>query len=247
MTEFYAYIDESGDEGTGGKGTQWFAITALIASQEEATTLGYTYRKIKQRINLDIDKVLHWAELSHLRKKAVIRELTDSDFTFCSVLVDTHHPDIVETEPRLKGRRLYFYAFRQLVERISWYCDDKGGKVRLYPENKGGIRYDQLKGYLDYIQGQPDCQIRKGCILGVQPKAKSQSNLLQLADCVSGTIHNAVEFKYGLIEDSYLLALKDKIYRRGNKLFGYGIKFMPHKSSSIPQLLSGTYGWLNNL
>jgi hypothetical protein len=68
--------------------------------------------------------------------------------------------------------------------------------------------------------------------------------LLQLADCVSVAIHNAVEFKYGVIEDSYLLALKDKLYRRGSKVFGYGIKFMPHKSSLIPQALSGTYKWL---
>jgi hypothetical protein len=29
----YAYIDESGDDGIGGKGTKWFVITVLIASQ----------------------------------------------------------------------------------------------------------------------------------------------------------------------------------------------------------------------
>ena len=75
MTEFYAYIDESGDEGTGGKGTKWFVITALIASQDEATALGSTYHRLKQRIDLSADKVLHWAELSHPRKKAVIEEL----------------------------------------------------------------------------------------------------------------------------------------------------------------------------
>ena len=247
MTEFYAYIDESGDEGTGGKGTKWFVVSALIASQEEATALGYTYHRIKQRINLGSDKILHWSELSHLRKKAVVEELATHDFSIGSVLVDTQHPDIINTKPKLAGRRLYFYTFRRLVERITWYCDDNGGKVRLYPENKAGIRYDELNGYLSYIQSQPDCEIRKGCILGVNPKAKSQSNLLQLADCVCGAIQNAVEFKYGVIEDSYLLALQGKVYRRGGKVFGYGIKFMPHKSGLIPQLLSGTYNWLDSL
>ena len=59
--EMYAYIDESGDDGTGGKGTKWFVITALIANHEEATVLGYTYHRIKQRINLGADKVLHWS------------------------------------------------------------------------------------------------------------------------------------------------------------------------------------------
>jgi hypothetical protein len=243
--EMYAYIDESGDEGIGGKGTKWFVITALIASQEEATALGYTYHRIKQRINLGADKVLHWSELSHPRKKAVVEELANNDFSICSVLVDTQHQDIVNTS--LKGKRLYFYTFRRLVERITWYCDDKGYKVRIYAENKGGISYEELNVYLNYIQSQPDCEIRKGCILGVKPKAKPQSNLLQLADSVCGAVQNAVEYKYGVIEDSYLLALKDKLYRRDGKVFGYGIKFMPHKSTLIPQLLSGTYKWLNSI
>jgi len=243
----YAYIDESGDEGTGGKGTKWFVITALIANQEEATALGHSYHRIKQRINLSADKVLHWSELSHPRKKAVTEELVNNDFSICSVLVDTQHPDIVNTNPRLQGRRLYFYTFRRLVERITWYCDDKGYKVRLYPENKGGIKYEELNGYLDYIQSQPDCEIREDCILGVKPKAKSQSNLIQLADCVCGAAYNAVEYKYGVIEDSYLLMLKDKLYKRSGKVFSYGLKFMPHKSILIPQSLAGTYKWLNSI
>ena len=245
--EMYAYIYESGDEGTGGKGTKWFIITALIANQEEATALGYTYHRIKQRINLGADKVLHWSELNHPRKKAVAEELANNDFSICSVLVDTQHQDTVNTSPKLKGRRLYFYTFRRLVERITWYCDDKGCKVRLYPENKGGIKYEELNGYLEYIQSQPDCEIRAGCILSVKPKAKSQSNLIQLADCVCGAVYDAVEHKYGVIEDSYLLMLKNKLYRRSGKVFGYGLKFMPHKSALIPQLLTGTHKWLNSI
>ncbi len=45
-----------------------------------------------------------------------------------------------------------------------------------------GIKYEELSGYLNYIQGQSDCEIRKGCILAVKPKPEPQSNLLQLAD-----------------------------------------------------------------
>ncbi|MCK4273814.1 MAG: DUF3800 domain-containing protein [Dehalococcoidales bacterium] len=245
--EMYAYIDEAGDDGIGGKGTKWFVMTAVITNQEEASTLGYVYQRIRQRIDLKENKPLHWSEFSHLRKKAIIEELINSSFSFCSVLVDTQHPDIVNTSPKLGGRRLYFYTFRRLVERLTWYCDDRGYKVRLYPENKAGIKYEELKGYLDYIQRQPDCEIRKGCILEVQPKAKTQSNLIQLADCVCGALYNAVEHKYGVIEDAYLLMLKEKLYKHDNKLFGYGLKFMPHKSALIPQILSGTYEWLNKI
>ena len=119
--------------------------------------------------------------------------------------------------------------------------------MRIYAENKGGIKYEELNGYLNYIQSQPACEIRKDCILGVKPKSKTQSNLVLLADSVCGAVYNAVEYKYGVIEDSHLIMLKDKLYRRGGKVFGYGIKFMPHKSNLIPQLLTGTYKWLNSI
>jgi len=41
--------------------------------------------------------------------------------------------------------------------------------------------------------------------------------------------------------------IKDKLYRRGGKVFSYGLKFMPHKSTLIPQVLAGTYKWLNSI
>lgn len=245
--ELYAYIDEAGDEGIGGKGTKWFIVTALIASQAEATALGNAYQQIRQRIGLKPGKPLHWVELSHARRKAVIHELSKMSFCFSSIVVDTQHPDIVNTRPKLSGRRLYFYAFGQLVERITWYCDDKGCKVRISPENKGGIKYTELNSYLDYLQSQSDCEIRKGCVLSVKPKSKTQSNLIQIADCICGALQNAIEHNYGVIEESHLLAIKDKFYKQADRVFGYGIKFIPYKSSLLPGLLAGELPWLNTL
>ena len=218
-----------------------------LVNQGEASILGETYQVIKQRIGIENDKPLHWVDYSHARKKAIIDELAQCSFIFCTVLVDTEHSDIVNTNPQLKGKRLYFYTFRHLVERITWYCDDQGCKVRLNVENKGGINYEELNGYLAYIQRQPDCEIRPNCILSVKPKPKSQSKLVQLTDSICGAVQNAVEHKYGLIEDSYFMALSDKLYRRNGILFGYGLKFVPHKSGQIPSVLGSTYPWLDRL
>ena len=128
--EMYAYIDEAGDDGTGGKGTKWFIMAALIANQEDATALGNVYQSIRQRINLQVNKPIHWSELTHLRKKAVTEELINPNFSICSVLVDTQHPDIVNTSPKLNGRRLYFYTFRDCrkkpVQTMICYSGDAG-------------------------------------------------------------------------------------------------------------------------
>ena len=244
--EMAAYIDEAGDEGIGGKGTKWFIITALIVSHAEASALGETYQRIRQRIELKSGKPLHWVELSHVRRKAVIDELSKREFCFSSIVVNTHQ-DIVSSGLNLSGTGLYFHALGQLVERITWYCDDRNCKVRIYPENKGGITRKELEGYLHNMQSQPEWEIRKGCILSVNPKSKTQSNLIQITDSICGALQNAIESNYGVIEASHLLAIKDKFYKHDDKIFGYGIKFIPYNNSLLPRLLEGELPWLNTL
>jgi|GEM_PF-2405599 len=246
MTEYYAYIDESGDEGV-GKGSKWFILTALITTQKESTELGQAYHKIIERIELPPGKPLHWAELNHSRKKAATEEIANLSFTFCCVAFDTQHPEITSSKPQLRGRKLYYFAFALLVERITWYCNEAGARVRLYPENKAGIKYDELRGFLEYIKDQPESQVVKGCVIGVQPKAKSQSNVLQIADCICGCVHNALNIRYGVTEDSYLLSIIGKLYKVKGKALGYGMKFYPHKSQEIIELLEGKYGWLKTI
>jgi len=244
MTEFVAYIDESGDEGI-GRGSRWFVLSsAIVESGRDSSSLGQKLRDIKQRIDLR-KPVLHWADLSHPRKLAVCEELATAPITISSVVVDTHHPAMQQTS--LVGGRLYFYAFRWLVERIMWFCGDQGGQVRLRPENKGGIRYKELTNYLTFIQSNPGCQIRPNCILDVRPMAKSQLPLLQVADTVAGAMYAAFEYQYGVTEPAYLLQLKHLLYRRTKKLWGYGIKFMPHEARQIPFELMQSYQWLTQL
>lgn len=247
MAEFIAYIDESGDEGI-GRGSQWFVLAAAIVELGKANSqLGQKLEEIKkQRIALKKD-VMHWSELSHPRKQAVSQELASQPFTICAVAVDTSHPRMQGTT--LLGGRLYFYAFRWLVERITWFVADnsENGQIRLRPENKGGISYGDLESYLQSVQGLPDCQIRPGCILDVKPRTKQQLPLLQIADTVAGAITGGLERQYGVVEPSYILAMRNLLYKRKDKLWGYGIKFMPHEASAIPVQLIPTYQWLSEL
>lgn len=116
MPEFFAYIDESGDEGV-NRGRQWFAVAAVIVEAgQENSQLGQTLAQVKQTINLR-KPVLHWTDLSHPRKLAVSQGLAQAKITSCVVLVDTWHPRIQSST--LLGGKMYFYAFRWLVERIS--------------------------------------------------------------------------------------------------------------------------------
>ena len=244
VSEYHAYIDESGDEGIGGKGSRWFMLAAVVTEAQKGPALADGLRRIRARIKLKT-RVMHWTNLSHPRKLAVCEEIAKEDVMICAVLVDTLHPKMVQTT--LVSGRLYFYAFRWLVERISWYCDERGSQVRLFPERKGGIDYNQFQAYLTYAQSLPDCQIRPNTIASIKPRDKSQLALLQLADAVAGALYAGFEDQYGVIEPAYVLQLKDKLYRRNGKVFGYGLKFMPHESATVPVGLLGSYAWLTQV
>ncbi|MCH8185678.1 MAG: DUF3800 domain-containing protein [Chloroflexi bacterium] len=244
MAEFIAYIDESGDEGI-GKGSRWFVLAAVVVeSGQNGSALGQMLTDVKRRIQLK-SPILHWTNLSHPRRLVVSQELAKAPVVICAVLVDMYHPDM--RQATLSGGRVYFYAFRWLVERITWLCGDQGGQVRLRPENKAGISYKDLQAYLSFIQGLPDCQIRKNCILDVKPRSKSQLPLLQFADAAAGAITAGFEHKYGVTEPGYLLNLKGRLYRRNTRLWGYGLKFMPHAAANIPMDLLPAYQWVSSL
>jgi hypothetical protein len=244
MTEFAAYIDESGDEGV-GRGTRWFVLAAVIVESGKAgSNLGQRLSRIKRQIELK-KPVLHWADLSHPRRLVVCDELAQEPITTCAVLVDTHHTDMQQTT--LTGGRLYFYAFRWLVERVTWFCTGQSGQVRLRPENKAGISYRNLENYLSFVQKLPGCQIRPNCILDVRTCSKSQLALLQVADSVAGAVAAGFEHKYGVVEPAYLLKLQSTLYRHRGYIWGYGLKFMPYRASLVPSSLIHEYPWLRTL
>ncbi len=95
MSEFYAYIDESGDEGV-GKGSKWFILAALITDQKQSSDLGQVYNRIIKRIELHAGKPLHWAELSHARKKRSSKNwpLTNLPFAVSQLIPSTRKSSI---------------------------------------------------------------------------------------------------------------------------------------------------------
>jgi len=61
------------------------------------------------------------------------------------------------------GPRLYFYAVRLLVERLSWYCRDSrrrsdtgDGSVALVFSNRASMDYQALRVYLERLETDRD-------------------------------------------------------------------------------------------
>lgn len=77
--------------------------------------------------------------------------------------------------------------------------------------------------------------------------SKEKSRLLQATDSIVGALSDGLEYtKFGNLEPRYILALRERFYRRGNNLFSYGMKFL-HAKMGKPIVEIAEYKWLEEL
>jgi hypothetical protein len=112
--------------------------------------------------------------------------------------------------------------------------------------NRSSLDYRGLEAYVRHLQKTPEVQVRDvvDSISSIRPGARKN---LQLVDCASGALFNALEpDRQGLCEPSYLQTLSPRLYRRRGKLMGYGLKLFSYRSRDVRHYLR-TYPWLRGL
>jgi len=244
MTKFICYIDESGDEGINTGGSDWFVLTGLVVDETDDLKVARLVNKIKSELKISPKKVLHWRDLRHLEKKFVAEEFAKEPSVISYVAMCK---DRLNRTPMLTtSQGLYFYSVRFLVERITWYVSERRGRVDLIFSNRSALDYDQLRNYVRYLQIEPSTQVRD-IIDDISTIAPSARKNLQLADCASGALFNALEpDRWGSCEPSYLEILKPRLYRYRGKVLGYGLKIFSYRPPDVQYYLN-KYPWLRNL
>lgn len=252
---FNCYIDESGDEGIATGGTRWFILGAVIVSDDIDLKTSEMITRIKGTLGRDPIKPLHWADIrNHAKRIYICNELLTEDWIYSCVVTDKTHSFIQTAKGLPEKWNLYFYSTRLLLERLSWYARDNGGeKAKLIFEKRTNTDYKALGEYLLHLRRWiPPLEIRWDYLNWQNPKiiAKGKSRMLQASDSICGALSDALEYtSLGNIEPRYILALKDRFYRRGDNLFSYGLKFLHIKGSKAAVLAQHgqKYPWLNNV
>ena len=243
---FVAYIDESGDEGFAfGEGSsEWFILSAAMtrrASDLETVRLVDT---VRDRLGRPPRKPLHFRDLRHEHRLVLVDEIARGNLRTVSILI--HKPSLWEAEMFAKRYRLYFYAVRYLLERVSWYCrdhrtssDEGDGTIDLVFSNRSGMSYQELREYLDRLREQSrlgDVSVDWNVIRAGQVMALTSGRRmgLQIADAVAGSFFYAVErTQYGFTEDRYARIVKPVVYRYKGKSEGYGLKIWPREAYDV--------------
>lgn len=239
---FQVYIDESGDDGFsfGAGSSEWFVLSAVITRSAEDPAAVKVVDTVRQRLGRDPEerKPLHFRDLRHEHRLVLVDEIARKPFRAVNVLV--HKPSINEPETFRERYRLYFYAARYLLERVSWYCRDHrrasdpgDGSADLVFSNRGGMSYRELRDYLRLLESQSglsDVRVDWSAIRADQVQAFTPGKQmgLQVADAVASAFYHAVQAsQYGFAEDRYARMLRPVVYQYQGRYLGYGIKLWP--------------------
>lgn len=242
---YVVYIDESGDEGfLFDKGSStWFVLSAVITHKVNDLETVKLVDAVRILLGRKDHEPLHFRRLKHEHRLPFLHQIAQSDLKTVTVFI--HKPSIHKIELFQQRNRLYFYASRLLLERISWYCRDRrpdapdgDGSAEIIFSNRGGMKYDEFRNYLNVLKTQTTVfgvEIDWDVINADQITAYSAKQMgLQIADAVaSGFFFGVQASQYGFAEDRYARMLKPVVYHRRGRYNGYGLKFWPRDCEII--------------
>lgn len=250
QASFVVYIDESGDEGLNcaGNASSWFVLSAAITRKSRDLETVKVVDTVRELLKRPLKKPLHFRDLRHEHRLPFVSLLAQTHhLRAVSVLV--HKPSILEPETFREPHRLYFYAVRHLLERVSWLCRDRrlpgdgDGSAEIIFSNRSGMSYEDLRQYFKLLESGPPNTLDWSVIRCDQMQAFTAGRRmgLQIADAIASGFFKAVEpTHYGHTEDRYVRMLKPIVYHNRGRYAGYGVKIWPREAHGQSAL-----SWLN--
>jgi hypothetical protein len=240
---FIAYIDESGDEGFAFErgSSEWFVLSAVVLRAATELETVKLLDEVKALLGRQPNKPLHFRTLEHHQRVAFVERLATARMRCVSICV--HKPSLHDPESFRQKYRLYFYAARFLLERLSWYCreirhprDTGDGSVRIVFSNRRNMSYAAFGEYLDVLRGKADDAIDWNVVRREQIEARGHAERrgLQIVDAVaSGYWYGLNRNRYGHTEDRYARILHPLAYKRNGRCRSYGLKFFPPEVEAL--------------
>jgi hypothetical protein len=260
VPSYIVYVDESGDEGfqfNQGSST-WFVLSAVIVAKQHDLPVVKLVDEVRATLGRKPEDhaPLHFRRLKHEHRRPLLARIATAPVTALTVLV--HKPSLTETGTFQRRDALYFYTGRYLLERVSWYCRDRGpeaeegdGTAELVISNRSVMKSLEFTHYLRGLQAETslsDMQIDWNIIRPEQTTVESTKRMgLQLADAVASSFFYAVQLdQYGFAEDRYVRMLRPVIYQNGGHYRDFGVKFCPRDDD--PELRKAAHlVWLQEL
>jgi hypothetical protein len=178
---FFAYVDESGDEGfvfnaDGSGSSRWFVLSAAVIRRTNDLEMVRCLKEVRTVLQKAPKTPLHFVDLKHEQRVPYIRRVGELPLRTVSVLI--YKPLIREPEKFQNTKYLlYRYATRLLLERVSWLCREQrrtgegDGFCEVIFSNRSNMSYDEIRDYLRLLLQQSEANPQEVQIsFGVSPR-----------------------------------------------------------------------------
>lgn len=256
MDQYFAYIDEAGDEGFGklrsslstGQ-SRWLLIGGIIVSKENDANLPKWRDEIIQNTQKQNKRDLHFQNLNHDQRVMATRFLASKPFGM-SVVCSFKETilGLKETNPKLYGKfkekgHLYNYLTRFLLERLTDACLRRSRgqpcKLNLTFSQRANTDYQKMRDYLFLMRNDEELLVPKRSIdwsvlnpEDIRVENHSKRAGLQIADVVTSATYKALEpNRYGDVEPRYAQNLSQRFIRKNNSVKNEVLTFIPSKAS----------------
>lgn len=241
-SSYAAYVDEAGDDGCTPKSSEWLILSAVVTNKAtDARTLKTVFDSSRLVLNKSEQKPFHFRRLPHHQRVPYVSQIAGAPVAAITVLVNKQS---VWRDRFSDRHRLYHYAIRLLVERISWLSRDRNGTIsELMLSTRRGLSSSAVREYLDSLLANPKPSSARANEVRIAPGTMERTKVftfeneemlgLQMADAVASGFYNAVEARYGFIEARYARMLKPIVYNYRGRYRSYGLKFFPPPAEKL--------------
>lgn len=228
-----AYVDETGDRGTGPRASQFFAMAGVAVADEDELAMRQAVHGCRVELAVPATKHLHWVEAakSFDRRQFITSQLAGLPGLVVNYVI--FEKAAIPATAQLGSDHVTFYNYCAglMLERLLLTARDWPGGPRQLIATFGHVKGFDHGRTSDYF-------VRKRASgpswmpwqqLHGRPRFADAGAYdgLQVADQYAGMLAKALcADRYGGYEAAHLLAIRHQIRRVGGRSWGYGFKVM---------------------
>ena len=244
-----AYIDESGDEGTDGKGSRWLVLGCAMVSDAALDTARTTVRLACTLAKRSNAKTLHFKDLSHDDRRGIISVIASGPWQGVIVASDT--TKIQEGSYLHKPSYQFNYAARYVVERISAMASELQEPATIYFEIRRNFNLSSFRSYIQLLlsQGEPRLNSQWISPQRIHTMEKGVDECLCIADGLANAGYKALEphRTWGSCEIAYLEEFAPSLWKGPidhENVYEWGFVLMP---TTLFGMFTREYPWIMDL